>query len=84
MDQVTIYGRLSCGFCVRAAQLCEAKGMDFQFINIIEEGISKADLADMIGKPVLTVPQILVGDQHIGGYQEFSQYLREQEAIAAR
>lgn len=84
MDRVTIYGRPSCGFCVRAAQLCEIKGMDFQFINIIEEGISKAELAETIGKPVLTVPQILVGDEHIGGFQEFSQYVRDRGAAVSQ
>ncbi|MDX1599039.1 MAG: glutaredoxin domain-containing protein, partial [Marinobacter sp.] len=29
MEHVTIYGRSSCGFCVRAKRLCEAKGIPF-------------------------------------------------------
>ncbi|MDC0664031.1 GrxA family glutaredoxin [Marinobacter sp. SS21] len=78
MERVTIFGRPSCGFCVRAKQLCEIKELPFRFINMLEEGISKADLAQTIGKPVQTVPQIFVGDQHVGGYTEFSAFLRQQ------
>ncbi|TBW56202.1 GrxA family glutaredoxin [Marinobacter halodurans] len=82
MDRVTIYGRMSCGFCVRARQLCEIKGYDFQFVDMIAEGISKADIGERIGRPVYTVPQILVGDQHIGGFTEFAIYVQQREAAS--
>lgn len=82
MERVTIFGRLSCGFCVRAKQLCEAKDFPFRFVNMVEEGISKADLEKTIGKPAMTVPQIFVGEQHIGGCDEFFQYVRQVEMAA--
>lgn len=72
MEPVTIYGRPGCGFCVRARELCESRGYSHRFIDIIAEGMSKADLADRIGKPVHTVPQIFVGEAHVGGFDEFS------------
>lgn len=77
MDQVTIYGRTSCGFCVRAMQLCDRNNLPYRFIDMVGEGISKADLAETIGKPVHTVPQILVGQEHIGGFDNFSVYLKK-------
>lgn len=83
MDTVTIYGRPSCGFCVRAIDLCESRGFPFRFIDIIEEGISKADLAEIVGRPVFTVPQILVGQAYIGGYDEFSRYVSQLGAASA-
>lgn len=82
MECVTIYGRMSCGFCVRAKQLCELKDLDHEFVDMIREGISKADLAETIGKPVLTVPQILVGDVHVGGYTEFARFIEERSSAA--
>lgn len=82
MERVTIFGRMSCGYCVRAIQLCESKNLEHEFIDMIREGISKADLAKKIDKPVLTVPQILVGDEHIGGYTEFAQFLRQRTVAA--
>ncbi|WP_111497361.1 MULTISPECIES: GrxA family glutaredoxin [Marinobacter] len=82
MDRITIFGRPSCGFCVRAKQLCEVKGFDFKFVNMIEEGVSKADIEQTIGKPVQTVPQIFIGETHVGGYTEFATYVHEREAAS--
>lgn len=80
MEQVTIYGRSSCGFCARAISLCESRNMPFTWVNMIEHDMTKADIADKIGRPVHTVPQILVGDKYVGGYDEFASYVRQLEA----
>lgn len=82
MDRVTIFGRSSCGFCVRAKELCEIKDIPFRYVDIVEEGISKGDLEKTVGKPVETVPQIFVGQEHIGGFDQFSQYIEQREAAA--
>ncbi len=79
---VVIYGRPGCPYCVRAAQLAEQlaeKRDDFEFnyIDMYAEGLSKADVAAKIGKPVETVPQVLVDNQHVGGCTDFEQYVRE-------
>jgi len=79
MQRVTIFGREGCGFCVRAKELCERKELNFRYIDIHKEGISKADLEQTVGKPVETVPQIFIGQDHIGGYTEFEQYLDAQQ-----
>ncbi|HEY9118110.1 MAG TPA: GrxA family glutaredoxin [Marinobacter sp.] len=75
MEQVTIFGRSSCGFCIRAKQLCEINDFPYRYVDMVEEGISKEDLSKTIGKPVHTVPQIFVGQEHIGGYDRFSEYV---------
>ena len=49
----------------------------FKYIDIIKEGISKADLEKTVGKPVETVPQIFVDSAHIGGFTEFEAYAKE-------
>ncbi|MBD3657836.1 MULTISPECIES: GrxA family glutaredoxin [Marinobacter] len=84
MERVTIYGRYSCGFCVGAKNLCERKGFDFQFVDMIAEDMTKADIEKIIGKPVMTVPQILVGQQHIGGYDQFSAWVRDRETAGVQ
>lgn len=78
MKRVTIFGRPGCGFCTRAKQLCEIKELSFRYIDIHAENISKADLEKTVGKPVETVPQIFVGQDHIGGFTEFEQYVGQQ------
>ncbi|PHQ24628.1 GrxA family glutaredoxin [Marinobacter guineae] len=84
MEQVTIYGRSSCGFCVRARDLCETRNIPYVWVDMIEKGMSKQDIADKIGRPVHTVPQILVGDRYVGGFDQFQAYLRQHEAELAR
>lgn len=80
MEQVTIYGRSSCGFCASAIRLCEARDMPFIWVDMIEQDMTKADIAEKIGRPVHTVPQILVGDKYVGGYDEFAGYVRQLDA----
>ncbi len=75
MKIITIYGRPGCGFCSRAKQLCEINQLEYNYIDIWAEGISKEDLAKKTGKPVYTVPQVFHGEQHIGGCDDFEDYL---------
>lgn len=77
-----IFGRQKCPYCVRAKELAEklAEERDdfkFRYIDIHEEGVSKADLEKTVGKPVETVPQIFIDQQHIGGCNDFEAYAKE-------
>lgn len=77
-----IFGRPACPFCVRAKQIAEQLSesrddFEFRYVDIHAEGISKADLEKTVGKPVLTVPQIFVDENHVGGCTEFEAYARE-------
>jgi len=54
---VVIFGRPGCPYCVRAKNLAEKlKGevadFDYRYVDIIAEGISKADLSKSVGKEV--------------------------------
>ncbi|MDX1705524.1 GrxA family glutaredoxin [Pseudidiomarina sp.] len=74
-----IFGRPGCPYCVRANQIAEKLSRDrddfeFRYIDMHEEGITKADLEKTVGAPVHTVPQIFVDEEHIGGCTEFEAY----------
>jgi len=79
---VTIYGKEACAFCKRAKDLCEAKGIEHNYIDFVETGMTKADLEAIVGKPVNTVPQIFVDGVHIGGYVDLAGLLAKQEVAA--
>lgn len=81
MKRFTIFGHQACGFCRQAKAVLESKDLEFRYVDIHEEGISQADLAETVGQPVRTVPQIFHGEEYVGGYQELMQFL-EQEQIA--
>ena len=77
-----IFGRPGCPYCVRAKELAEKlsnehEDFNFRYIEINEEGISKADLEKTVGKPVETVPQIFVDQKHIGGCTDFEAWAKE-------
>ncbi|MDX1587941.1 MAG: GrxA family glutaredoxin [Oleiphilaceae bacterium] len=82
MQSVTIYGRSSCGFCVRARQLCESRGLPHRYVDIEQENISKDDLSKLTGTVVRTVPQIFVGETPVGGYTEFVAYVSKEGATS--
>ncbi|MGC3872369.1 GrxA family glutaredoxin [Halomonas sp. GXIMD04776] len=82
-----IFGRPGCPFCVRAKELADnlasqRNDFSYRYIDIHEEGITKADMEKTIGKPVDTVPQIFVDQTHIGGYTEFDQYVRDNALLS--
>lgn len=83
---VVIFGRQGCPFCTRAKQLAEQlsdKQEDFgyRYVDIHEEGITKADLSKSVGKTVETVPQVFVDKEPIGGCTEFEDMMREKFSL---
>ena len=83
---VVIFGRPGCPFCVRAKQLADQlsnaqNDFSYRYVDIHEEGISKADLSKSVGKPVETVPQIFIDKQPVGGCTEFEALMREQFSL---
>ncbi|MDR5898220.1 GrxA family glutaredoxin [Halomonas vilamensis] len=84
---VVIYGRLSCPFCVMAKRLAEqleksGKIEGIRYIDMPSEGITKEDIAKTAGKVIHTVPQIFVDQEHIGGFTEFEQFVRQHPALS--
>lgn len=77
-----IFGREGCPFCVRAKELAERlkterDDFNYRYVDIIKEGVSKADLEKSAGKPCPTVPQIFLDQTHIGGFTDFEAYAKE-------
>lgn len=83
MSRITIFGRKGCGYCKRAKELCEIKGLEYRYIDIEDEGISKADLEKTVGKPVLTVPQIFQGQNYVGGFDDLNALMAGQALSGA-
>ena len=80
MSRYTVFGHEACGFCRRAKQLLADQDLAFRYIDIHQEGISKADLSKTVGFEVTTVPQIFHGQQYVGGFEALEKYLVIQAA----
>ena len=62
---VTMYATSWCPYCARARNLLERKGVTLQEIDIESAPEKRAEMQKRSGRR--TVPQIFIGDQHVGG-----------------
>lgn len=60
-----MYATRWCPYCARARELLRRKGIDFEEIDVDE--FPQARTAMMARSERHTVPQIFVGDAHVGG-----------------
>ena len=76
MKKVIIYTGALCVFCDRAKELLNKKKIHFEEIYIADK---PEKMSEMIKKANgrRTVPQIFIGDTHIGGYRELQSFERE-------
>ncbi len=68
MPAVTIYTTRICPYCIRAKQLLESKGIDFTEIGVDTQPQLRLEMMQKSGRR--TVPQIWVGDTHVGGFDD--------------
>ncbi|WP_010142314.1 glutaredoxin 3 [Oceanicola sp. S124] len=66
MPAIEIYTRPTCGFCHAAKRLLRDKGVTFTEIDINVEPARRAEMIQRADGGS-TVPQIFVGDVHVGG-----------------
>ena len=66
MPVVEIYTKAFCGYCWRAKHLLESKGVEYREISV-DYGGAERQLMIQRAKGRTTVPQIFVGELHIGG-----------------
>lgn len=66
MAQVEVYTRIFCGYCVRAKELLDAKGVAYDEIDTTLNGALKAEMVRRAGGRS-TVPQIFIDGVHVGG-----------------
>ena len=65
MQNVVIYSKSWCPFCVQAKRLLQSKKVDFTEIDVEREPAKMQEMMKNSGRR--TVPQIWVGDTHVGG-----------------
>ena len=65
MQSVVIYSSDYCPYCVRAKQLLSRKGVDYTEIKVDGQPAVRAEMTRKAGRT--SVPQIWIGDTHVGG-----------------
>lgn len=71
MARVVMYSTAACPFCVMAERLLRAKGVaDIEKVRVDLEPERREEMMSRTGRR--TVPQIYVGDRHVGGYDDLA------------
>lgn len=71
MPSVTIYTTPFCGYCLAAKRLLRDKGVGFAEIDVAGDRDRRAEMIQR-ARGGRTVPQVFVGETHVGGYDELS------------
>jgi len=71
MKPVDIYTSPLCGYCHRAKYLLDSKGVDYREINVLGDEAARAQMVAR-APGARTVPQIFIGDTHVGGSDELA------------
>ena len=66
MAQVTIYTTSICPYCHRAKQLLARKGVAYEEIDVGRDPDLREEMTERANGR-RTVPQIFIGDTHVGG-----------------
>lgn len=69
MATVEIYTKTFCGYCWRARELLESKGIEFEDY-VIDGGGPKREEMIQRASGRTTVPQIFIDGRHVGGCTE--------------
>lgn len=69
MKTVRIYTTPFCPYCVRAKSLLKKKGAAFEEIDVMMDQGAREEMQANSGG-ARTVPQIFIGDTHVGGCDE--------------
>jgi len=71
MSNVVMYSTAVCPYCVQAERLLASKGVkDITRIRVDQDPARRDEMIARTGRR--TVPQIFIGDKHVGGYDDLA------------
>ena len=83
MAKIVMYTKAMCPYCTMAKRLLGQKGQDWLEIDVAAEPARHREMIDRSGRG--TVPQIFIGETHVGGYDELAamEHAGELDALLA-
>ena len=75
MRRIRIYTTPICPYCVRAKALLNKKGASFEEIDVLMDRGAREEMERKSGRR--SVPQIFIGDVHVGGSDDLHALERE-------
>ena len=66
--RITMYTSAVCAYCVAAKNFLRSKGLEWTEVRIDTDPAERERMVALAGRT--SVPQIFVGDTHVGGYDD--------------
>lgn len=70
MVKVLMYTTAACPYCTKARSLLQRKGIEFDEVAIDRDPSQRERMVARSGRQ--TVPQIFIGEHHVGGYDDLT------------
>ena len=71
MAEVVVYSSPWCSYCSRAKKLLNEKGVQFEEIDVMMQPRKRVEMTEK-AEGRTTVPQIFIGDHHVGGSDDLA------------
>ncbi|MEL7446262.1 MAG: glutaredoxin 3 [Pseudomonadota bacterium] len=68
---IDVYTKFACPFCVRAKHLLQSKDVEFNEYDITGDSEKRDEMLSR-APDAMTVPQIFIGDTHVGGSDDLA------------
>ena len=75
-EDITIFHRPNCIYCLRAKYFFDERSLHYEEINLNENKEAYKELTKLMKR--VTVPQIFIGDYHVGGYSDLIELSEEE------
>ncbi|MCL4144315.1 UNVERIFIED_CONTAM: hypothetical protein GTU68_045646 [Idotea baltica] len=72
---IKVYSGRLCTYCNAAKRLLDSKGAQYQEILIDDDPAIREEMEKLSGRS--SVPQIFIGDTHVGGFDDLAELNRE-------
>lgn len=68
--EIVMYSSPFCGYCSAAKRLLDGKNVEYTEIDVLFDAGKREEMRARSGRN--TVPQIFIGETHVGGYDDLS------------
>lgn len=68
MNKVKVYSTATCPYCIHAKQLLDSQGISYEEIRVDLDKAAREEMEHLSRRR--TVPQIFIGNHHVGGFDD--------------
>ncbi len=72
---VKVYSGRLCAYCTAAKRLLDKKGVAYEEVMVDDDPALRTEMERLSNRQ--TIPQIFIGDTHVGGYDDLAELHRE-------